>query len=233
MSFDPHFALDTILPLAEAAYDLSKLPSGWTLSAPIQPDNFGFIAYSTEAVAVSIRGTEIHPEEPNPDREWIEDFDGFAVPNQLGKGMVHQGFQNQYLKIRGSIIAELRKLNLELPVWITGHSLGAALAVLCQADLAPAFKTLAYTWAGPRVGWADFATWFGSLKIECYRVVNEWDIVPHAPPEVNGFRDVGEKILIDGGRPRLDKQFFGTAHSLELSYRPGVAKLIAPVPRAA
>lgn len=224
--FDPKFALDVMLPLAEAAYDLSKLPKGWGLIAPIQPDNFGFVAQSSQAVIISFRGTE-------QDCEWREDFDALAVPNQYGKGMVHRGFQEQYSKIRASVIVALSKANTHLPLWITGHSLGAALATLCQADLAPVHDPLCYTWAGPRVGWIDFANWFDSLNLECYRIVNEWDLVPQVPPVLLGYKFQGQQILIDGGKPPLEEDHFRIAHSLELSYRPGMERSITGLPKAA
>jgi predicted lipase len=217
MPFDPQFALSTMLPLAEAAYDLSKLPKDWTLIAPLQPDNFGFVATRQGSTVVSFRGTEGKD-------EWLEDFDAVAVLNEFGKGMVHQGFQNQYAKLRPALLAALASVSVHSPVWITGHSLGAALATLCASDFVISSKVaLTYTWAGPRVGWSDYADWF--KPVEFYRIVNEWDVVPRVPPAVNGYEHVGREILIDGGRPPADG-FLKTAHNLELSYRPGVQKLL-------
>jgi predicted lipase len=220
MQFDPEFALQTMLPLAEAAYDLAKLPAGWKLVSAIQPDNFGLVATSGAVTAIAFRGTETKG-------EWLEDFDGLAVPNAFGNGMVHQGFHYQYVKLRATILAGLAQANLHSgPVWITGHSLGAALATLCASDLATAGRdTLTYTWAGPRVGWHDYADWFNKKVPDFFRIVNEWDVVPRVPPAVNGYEHVGTEILIDGGRPKLDRDFLKTAHNLELSYRPGVAGL--------
>lgn len=233
MPFDPHFALSIMLPLAEAAYDLTKLPPGWKLIAPIEPADFGFIAVSKRATVISFRGTEVHSGESDPNREWLEDFDGIAVPNKYGKGMVHQGFQDQYSALRPCLLQAIAQVPAELPLWITGHSLGGALAVSCQADFAPLDHPLAYTWAGPRVGWHDFADWFKSLKLETYRIVNEWDVVPRLPPAANGYEHVGQEILIDGGRPALNVDFFKTAHNLELSYRPGIERYAASGSRAA
>jgi hypothetical protein len=78
MSFDPQFTLSTILPLAEAAYDLHKLPEDWKLIAPLEPDDFGFVASREGIISISFRGTE-------REGEWLEDFDGLAVPNEFGK----------------------------------------------------------------------------------------------------------------------------------------------------
>jgi hypothetical protein len=231
MPFDDQFALDTMLPLAEAAYDLTKLPKSWKLVAPIQPGNFGFVAVDeTGAVVIAFPGTRT-------EGQWLEDFDGLAVPNAYGQGMVHQGFQNQYKALRASVLAALAQVNL-LPatssaspfqIWITGHSLGASLATLCASDIALAGKSkLVYTWAGPRVGWHDYARWFATLGIQTYRIVNEWDVVPRVPSVVNGYEHVGAEIAIDGGRPETNEHFLATAHSLQLSYGPGVARLMLP-----
>lgn len=218
MPFDPQFALNAMLPLAEAAYDLTKLPKSWTLVSTIEPGDFGFVAQCSQAIAVGIPGTRT-------EGQWLEDFDGLAVPNRYGKGMVHQGFQDQYALIRSSILAGIQKTTAGLPIWITGHSLGAALAISLQYDLAPVYRTLCYTWAGPRQGWVDFANWFAGLKLECNRIVNEWDVVPRVPSLVNGYKHVGFAVPIDGGRPAFGLDFAKTAHNLELSYRPGIQKL--------
>lgn len=229
MHFDPGFALDTMLPLAEAAYDLSKLPADWKLIAAIEPGAFGFVAARGAVTAIAFRGTETKG-------EWLEDFDGLAVPNKFGRGMVHQGFQDQYEMLRASILAALPQDLLHGPLWITGHSLGAALATLCASDAQLVGRcggTLAYTWAGPRVGWHDYAGWFETQVPSFFRIVNEWDAVPRLPPSANGYEHVGTEVRVDGGRPKLDADFLKTAHNLELSYRPGVAGLLPSLQKAA
>lgn len=218
-----------MLPLAKAAYDVTKLPTDWTLVATLQPDNFGFVASRADVTAIAFRGTETRG-------EWLEDFDGLALPNLFGKGMVHQGFQDQYAKLRATILAALAKVYLPGPLWLTGHSLGAALATLCASDVeivGGRGGTLAYTWAGPRVGWHDYAGWFKTQVPNFFRIVNEWDVVPRVPPAANGYEHVGTEILIDGGRPKLDRDFLKTAHNLELAYRPGVAGLLPSLQKAA
>ena len=212
--FDPAYALNQILPLAEAAYDLSKLPPGWQLMSPIQPDNFGFIASADGVIVIAFRGTQT-------EGEWMEDFDALPVPNEYGEGAVHQGFQLQYKALRDSMVKVLK--GSAEPLAITGHSLGAALATLCAAD----FNRIGwvrelYTWAGPRVGLDDFCTWMNPRVEKHYRIVNKWDPVPHLPPFVNGYRHAGSYIGIDGG----ETSDWHVAHSLEKSYRPGLEKLL-------
>lgn len=101
-------------------------------------------------------------------------------------------------------------------LWVTGHSLGAAMACLLAADLASAGHDIGtvYTFGQPRVGDAAFASYYGSqVADEYYRVVHYHDsalapapsavrecrsnaplplatVVPHVPPELLGFRHV-------------------------------------------
>jgi predicted lipase len=226
--FDAQFALNTMLPLAEAAYDLPALPAPWKLAATIQPGNFGFIASSPAAAVIVFRGTETGP-------EWMEDFDALPVPNQFGKGTVHKGFQDQYSLIRASVLAGLAQVAFDRALWITGHSLGGALATLCASDTALAnYHKLTYTWAAPRAGWHDYADWFRTLPDPLFHILNEWDIVPREPPAVDGYEHAGTEVLIAGPRPPFGDQFLKIAHSLTLSYGPGIEKLVASsLPKAA
>jgi predicted lipase len=233
MLFDPQFAYDTMLPLAEAAYDLTLIPAPWKLVAAIQPGDFGFIAVAGNIIVIAFHGTETKG-------EWLEDFEGVAVPNRFGKGMVHQGFQDQYAAVRPSILFALAQVSLSEAsllrapdqIWITGHSLGASLATLCASDTAIAGgrANLTYTFAGPRVGWHDYSGWFKQWWGPIFRIVNEWDVVWHTPTALMGYEHVGSEVLIDGGRPKMDGEFLRHAHNLQLSYRPGLAKLL-PLPK--
>lgn len=215
MEFDPKFALDPMLPLVEAAYDLSKIPSGWEVIGKLEPDDFGFVATRTigqTATVVSIAGTRTK-------EQWEEDFDAVPVPAKVGEGMVHRGFQSQYFKIRESIQKALRWT--AGPLLITCHSLGASLGQLCAADFSDR-KPLVYAFESPRVGNIQWASWFNKNIPDCYRIVDEWDPVPHQPPFLFGFKHAGHPVYINSGFT-LD---WHTAHSLELACGPGLQKLI-------
>ncbi len=75
-------------------------------------------------------------------------------------------------------------------VFVTGHSLGAGLAVLATADLVNsgvASGAAMYSFAGPRVGDPGFAANFNSRVALAWRIVNTEDIVttvPFATPEL-------------------------------------------------
>jgi hypothetical protein len=95
-------------------------------------------------------------------------------------------------------------------LYITGHSLGGALAVLTTVailqdpDLAPVRKVLrgVYTYGQPMVGDATFAKRFEhDVGDMLFRHVYERDIVPMLPPRTMGkFHHIGQEYTAtDGG----------------------------------
>lgn len=96
--------------------------------------------------------------------------------------MVHKGFYNIYLSIR-DIIWQWWNVNKFKYLYITGHSLGGALSILCAYDFS-LFKPIHYAFAPPRVGNRIFANNFDKLLPTSIRVVNTCDIVPQLPPSV-------------------------------------------------
>ena len=77
--------------------------------------------------------------------------------------------------------------NPSASVAVTGHSLGAALAVLSAAHLQSQEGInvdYLYTFGLPRVGDSAFSSWFNSIIPQAIHVTHYHDIVPHVPPEV-------------------------------------------------
>ncbi|HXI39299.1 MAG TPA: lipase family protein [Bryobacteraceae bacterium] len=260
--FEPAFAIDVMLPLAQSAYDMARgdtliLPAGFNVTGKIIVDEsqflvamasaaqsqqrmlnamrvdgniFGLTAVNTatKTVAVSFRGTQSL-------EDWLADLDFVAIPYSSVKnsGNVHMGFQLIYNAVR-DCVAQLVRLALAAGcqnIWITGHSLGGALALLCAPDLvsnvSKGIVPRLYTFAGPRVAQdgllkPGFQEFFDRLIPLCYRVVNRWDKVPDLPPKIALYEHVGHAVLLDGGFT-LD---LAKAHSLQQSYLPGLRKLI-------
>ncbi|GLO63459.1 hypothetical protein MACH09_39670 [Vibrio sp. MACH09] len=95
-------------------------------------------------------------------------------------GRVHEGFHDAF----GSVENELRTALLELtekkPLFITGHSLGGALATIAAKRLTFEHGIAAcYTFGAPRVGDKE---WISTIKTPIYRVVNAADSVTMLPP---------------------------------------------------
>lgn len=176
----------------------------------------GFVAKPPGAVSVSFSGTKV----PG---EWLCDFEALPTGCETGSGTVHEGFQKIYELIRDSSLTALKSaVNPGDQVFITGHSLAAALAILFANDatvLTPNLRVC--TFAGPRTGLADFVASYNGRVPNTVRIVNRWDIVPKVPipaPPLCHYEHVGSALAIDGGFT-LD---LGRAHSLPLSYLPGL-----------
>lgn len=105
------------------------------------------------------------------------------------KVKVHNGFYKQ-LHHKGSyglIVNNLLELLNEYPydIYITGHSLGGALATLFAYELSttyPGLKMNVITFGSPRVGNKDFMDDFEFHRnIKCYRVKNSRDYITMVP----------------------------------------------------
>jgi triacylglycerol lipase len=172
---------------------------------------------------VSFRGTQTAI-------DWKHDLDALYEPYGFvdGSGDVHQGFLTVYKALRDSVKAELATACQGCDrLLVTGHSLGAALALLAAPDITknilPGRTPDLLTFAGPRVGLLRFYRFFNNLIGDCYRVVASGDIVPDVPlfvPPVFLYKHVGKEVKVDGGQEDPIK-----AHSLTLSYIPGLQKL--------
>jgi triacylglycerol lipase len=147
-----------------------------------QTERFGFILQSADRIIVAFRGT-------SSTTDWISD----AIARQSkfkcdpGAGMTHQGISNIYFSARGPILECLNRLPSDLPLTITGHSLGGALATLCAVDVTAntSFKfPVVYTYGAPRVGDPTFAKSYSDQVTDSYRVQNKFDVVPRLPPQV-------------------------------------------------
>jgi triacylglycerol lipase len=179
---------------------------------------FGFVATRPGAAFVSIRGTE------SPG-EWLCDFEAVPVACRIGNGTVHEGFQKVYEVIQQSALDALKAaLRPGDQLFVTGHSLGAALAVLFANDASSLTPNLQVcTFAGPRLGLSDFVASYNQRVPRTLRVINRWDIVPNVPvpaPPLCLYEHVGSSLAIDGGFT-FDLAY---AHSLPLSYLPGLKR---------
>jgi predicted lipase len=184
---------------------------------------FGLMGHNSAArtAVIAFRGTSDVP-------EWVADID--AIPDDYqpisGFGQVHSGFQEVYQLVRTNIAANLAAATAGCDqILVTGHSLGAALAVLAAPDIARTMppntiEPRLITFAGPRVGVSDFTAKFNALIESCYRVVNFLDIVPYLPPAP--YVHVGAQISVDsGGAVQI-----GWRHSLA-AYHDGLTAYIS------
>ncbi len=127
--------------------------------------------------------------------DWNINF--HAYQSSFGSsGKVHSGFKKAYLSIRQELFECLR--DHSLPVFITGHSLGAALATLATSELHghDNFDSC-YTFGSPRTGNPEF---INSIKCDrIFRIVNNCDVVTTIPIDfaLIKYKHIGLNYLID------------------------------------
>jgi hypothetical protein len=152
-----------------------------------ETDTQAFLAKSQEGYAVlAFRGTEVS--------KW-EDVKIDIEARQISvlEGRIHSGFQLAYESVEKQIDATLQELR-NIPLYITGHSLGAALATVATQRLQRnpwvADKIAAcYTFGSPRVGDQHYDIEF---KAPVYRVVNTTDVVTVIPLLAMGYVHIGD-----------------------------------------
>ncbi|HAC66089.1 MAG TPA: lipase [Cyanothece sp. UBA12306] len=169
-----------------------------TLSKEI-PVYFGFVLSSPENNIIIFRGTQTRIEWINNFTALQKDYTDPISGQYFGK--IHQGFIKNYLRIVAPMPKSIaQKLDPTIPCYITGHSLGASLAILAALDIAintPQLKNKIqlYTYASPRVGDPTFAKLHAQYIPNSYRVVNLADIIAFMPPtqSVGTYVDVGQE----------------------------------------
>ncbi len=158
----------------------------------------GYLISKPDAIVLAFRGTQVDSFWPS-----VLDFavDANLIPIADAHGhFVHGGFQSALAEVWAEVEDRLRseQARQQRPLWITGHSLGAALATLaasrCGGDAA--FKLAgAYTYGSPRVAEERFGA---AIRVPIYRFRNDSDLVPHLPIGLV-FRHVGKLQFLDAG----------------------------------
>jgi hypothetical protein len=96
-------------------------------------------------------------------------------------GNIHSGFKEAYEEVALEIQSTLNQEEFSAkPLFITGHSLGGALATIASKKLTHIGGIAScYTYGSPRVGDEE---WIANIKAPLYRVVNAADCVTMMPP---------------------------------------------------
>ena len=140
------------------ALDAILKPQGFELLETFcnaNTDAQAFICRNTEEkfAVLAFRGTESNL------KDIKADIKAKLVPAQVGKKQieVHSGYLNQFQSIQGDIETALKKIKLKnYQLFITGHSLGGALAITATRFLASDTTGACYTFGSPPVGTVDF-----------------------------------------------------------------------------
>lgn len=148
------------------------------------PVYFGFVLSSKKHNIIVFRGTQ-------RTIEWVLNINAVYATRESkvfskSYGAIHPGFSTIYSNIAAQTIEVAKKLNPSVPCYVSGHSLGAAIATLAAIDIAvkvPQLKKQVqlYTYASPRVGDPVFAKEHNRIIPNSYRVVNLADAITLVP----------------------------------------------------
>jgi len=155
-----------------------------------------YVASNNQFAIVAFRGSEIWKKRETFDlNKIIADFKANAdirLTDWPQGGKVHRGFKEALEEVWLDLLPYIRQLDGKgCSIWMTGHSLGAALATLCAGRYGNVQGV--YTFGSPRVGNEVFKEKF---DVNTYRIVNNDDIVTRVPP-AGAYVHVGELKFID------------------------------------
>jgi len=138
-----------------------------------------YFLYNDTDVIVVCRGTR-----PTKLADIISDIKFALVPSNYGIGHVHAGFKEKVNNIWGDLGDLFLKYAPSRRVWLTGHSLGAAMATIIAIRchrFKELPKPLLYTFGSPKVGDKEYVQSLNSLNILHVRWVNNADIITRNP----------------------------------------------------
>ena len=147
-----------------------------------------YLTQNNEACILAFRGTQ-----PDKVADWLKDLDATQIPGPSGK--VHRGFWLALNDVWDDISKTLKANRGPRTLWVTGHSLGGALAVLAATRLRMSGQTVngLYTYGQPRVGDDKFCQNFDKgMGAVTFRFVNYKDIVPRVPLPTMQYGDLGK-----------------------------------------
>ncbi len=119
--------------------------------------------------------------------DWIRNIR--VMPWKHPWGLVHKGFLAGVNDVESYLQQFAAAAKQVKHVWVTGHSLGGAMAVIAAAWLEMnGIAATVYTFGQPTLAFNDFAQRFAmELPARYVRFVNQNDIVPQIPPFYRHF----------------------------------------------
>lgn len=127
---------------------------------------------SDKMAILAFRGTQ--KEDP---QDIVTDLKANFYQDENG-AKIHDGFYRAFQCVENEIKSVCKDLK-EYSLYVTGHSLGGAIALIATRALNSDNLAACYTFGSPKVGNEEFDD---DIKPPIYRIVNAYDIVPFSPP---------------------------------------------------
>ncbi|XP_043712966.1 phospholipase A1-Ibeta2, chloroplastic-like [Telopea speciosissima] len=148
-------------------------------------------------IIISLRGTATCLEWAENVRDVLDRVPGEDNSGQVQPAKVECGFLSLYKtpgsnmpSLSESVVEEVRRLmdlykGETLSITVTGHSLGAALALLAADELSTCAQEMppiaVFSFGGPRVGNRAFANRVSNNGVKVLRIVNSQDVITKVP----------------------------------------------------
>jgi hypothetical protein len=157
-------------PAADAAFQETVFTAADSFSDD-DTETSGFVTTNDDHLVVSFRGTQNV-------QNWLTDFK--FVMRAEGGVYVHDGFAHAVDTVWTQVLALIKDHDgSSKTIWVTGHSLGGALANWSAFWLTGKFRPAGvFTFGQPRVGDKTFRA---DYDLPHHRFVNDVDIVPTVP----------------------------------------------------
>lgn len=201
---------DTHVLVADGEDRIVIVFKGTTSTKNLKTDVNMFYANARSLLPTKLGETDPHGDEQACDNPLLK-------TRNWRRAKVHKGFAVAYGAVASQLLSIVKKLQDQKrrPVFLTGHSLGGALATLCSLDLFLRLgmtrkEIFVSTFGAPRVGNRCFWNIYDENVPIHWRIVVGPDVVAKLPKV--GYAHVGKKVLLT-----VDGDLFIDPNSLELN----------------
>jgi len=180
-------------------------------------DSKAIVGWKDDCIVISFRGTSSMVNVMSDVRVWRTPFPQDSALNRISSSSkVHSGFLAAYRAegFNKRLLDSVKRLldgclenktakESKVKVFVTGHSLGGALAVLCSFEIASTLLCSqrvdlhCYVFGSPRVGNHSWASLYNQHVPNTWQIINDDDTITRAGKFFLLYKHVGHRVLIN------------------------------------
>ena len=130
--------------------------------------------------------------------DWKTNFNIKEHKSEMG--CLHKGFYDAYKPLWDELSPFVKYLAIkDKPLYLTGHSMGGALATVMATHLEVIAKydyEAVYTFGQPKV-FCEESSYTKRASKKIYRIYNPFDVVAYLPPLFTRYRHIGRSLHLD------------------------------------